>query len=134
MSQESIATTEPFALDSALAESQDNTLLLQNDSDGGVSSDSSDSSDSEVDVDNKATQCFNKTKSYMYHAFNDHPIENGMTYSTHFVHAWTSGFKSLTAGTVLLIHGLFPFAFEKTGSSIIKGVNYKLNNKIKKTE
>lgn len=88
----------------------------------------------DVDSGNAATRCLKKTNAYLYHAFNDHPIENGMTYGQHFVHAGTSGIKSLMAGSVLLVHSLFPFIFLRTGSNIIKGVNTKLNSKIRKRE
>ena len=92
------------------------------------------SSTSSGDVDNVAVRCMKKTGNTLYHAFNDHPNENGMTYGEHFCHAWSAGFQSIVGGCILLFHGVFTMTFERTGSNIIKGVNHKLTRKIKKQE
>lgn len=61
--------------------------------------------------------------------FTQHPNKNGMSYWTHLKHAWTIGFKSIGAGLILFVHGLFPFTFEYTGSIILKGVVSEINRK-----
>ena len=58
----------------------------------------------------------------MYDLFWRHPESEGMTYRQHLTRAlWLSG--QMAYGSVcLLVHGLVPAWFEKTGSGVIRGL------------
>ena len=52
--------------------------------------------------------------------FTEHPQTVGETYSEHFVMASSFGFPMILAGLACILHGIFPFLFEKTGSNLVK--------------
>src|SRR5262249_17157042 len=52
-------------------------------------------------------------------AFTRHPASVGETYSEHLVFASGIGGRLLMAGIACLLHGIFPFLFERTGSRAI---------------
>ena len=52
--------------------------------------------------------------------FTAHPQEVGETYAEHFVVASSFGVPMVLAGLACLLHGFFPFLFEKTGSNLVK--------------
>ena len=58
--------------------------------------------------------------------FTDHPATVGETYGEHLVHASGFGFAMLGGGIVCLLHAIFPFLFEKTGSKIITGLHDRM--------
>ena len=62
----------------------------------------------------------------MYDLFYKHPEAEGMTYRQHVTRAlWLSG--QMAYGSVcLLIHGLVPAWFEKTGSGVIRRLNLEI--------
>lgn len=51
--------------------------------------------------------------------FSNHPHSVGETYSSHLISASRFAIKMFFGGIACLLHGLFPFLFTKTGSSII---------------
>lgn len=51
--------------------------------------------------------------------FNEHPHSVNETYWQHMVHATYFGSKMLFAGFACIVHAIFPFFFEKTGSKMI---------------
>lgn len=52
--------------------------------------------------------------------FTDHPKSVGETYSEHFFAATSFGIPMITAGVACVLHGVFPFWFEKTGSNLVR--------------
>ena len=52
-------------------------------------------------------------------AFTRHPATVGETYGEHLVFASGIGGRLLLAGAACLLHGIFPFLFERTGSRTI---------------
>ena len=52
-------------------------------------------------------------------AFRRHPATVGETYGEHLAFASGIGGRLLLAGAACLLHGLFPFLFERTGSRAI---------------
>jgi len=54
--------------------------------------------------------------------FTEHPQTVGETYSEHFVMASSFGIPMIFAGFACLLHGVFPFLFEKTGSNLVKNL------------
>ena len=52
--------------------------------------------------------------------FTDHPKTVGETYSEHFMTATSFGIPMITAGVACVLHGFFPFMFEKTGSNLVR--------------
>jgi hypothetical protein len=52
-------------------------------------------------------------------AFTRHPAAVGETYGEHLVFASGIGSRLLLAGAACLLHGIFPFLFERTGSRTI---------------
>jgi len=52
--------------------------------------------------------------------FNKHPNSIGESYFQHMRFAFTFGGKMVIGGLACIIHGIFPFLFESTGSTITK--------------
>ncbi|WP_271438188.1 DUF6356 family protein [Pontixanthobacter luteolus] len=52
--------------------------------------------------------------------FTDHPRSVGESYGEHFVAATSFGLPMITAGLACVLHGFFPFLFEKTGSNLVR--------------
>ena len=52
--------------------------------------------------------------------FTAHPASIGETYAQHFVHAAGFGFSMISGGLGCLLHAVFPWACEKTGSNTIR--------------
>lgn len=52
--------------------------------------------------------------------FTAHPASVDETYSEHFIVASSFGVPMILAGFACLLHGIFPFMFEKTGSNLVK--------------
>ena len=52
-------------------------------------------------------------------AFTRHPAAVGETYGEHLAFATGVGGRLLLAGIACLLHGIFPFLFERTGSRTI---------------
>lgn len=52
--------------------------------------------------------------------FTDHPRQVGESYAEHFAVASSFGVPMILAGFACLLHGIFPFLFEKTGSNLVK--------------
>jgi Family of unknown function (DUF6356) len=51
--------------------------------------------------------------------FTRHPATVGETYGGHFVFATGVGGRMILAGLACMLHGIFPFLFERTGSRTI---------------
>ena len=51
--------------------------------------------------------------------FLSHPRDNGMTYGEHLYRAWSLSYQMLKGGVALLIHGVVPRFFQKTGTETI---------------
>jgi len=52
--------------------------------------------------------------------FTKHPSSIGESYLKHMRFAFTFGSKMVLGGFACIIHGIFPFLFENTGSNIAK--------------
>ena len=61
--------------------------------------------------------------------FNHHPQAVGQTYGEHFYNAFSYGTNSCLSGVVFMVHSIFPFIFEDTGSNMIHELNEKLEKK-----
>ena len=62
----------------------------------------------------------------MRNPFTAHPREVGETYFEHGVFACRYGAKMALGGVAAFIHGLLPFLFQKTGSSVTRELNAAL--------
>lgn len=62
----------------------------------------------------------------LHHFFVKHPEENGMNYLQHLLHSWSISLQMLKGSVSLLIHGLIPGVFQKTGSRTIRSLYGKL--------
>jgi hypothetical protein len=56
----------------------------------------------------------------LYDLFTKHPHKNKMTYLHHLLRAFKISYKMSYASFCLIIHGIFPFLFEKIGSNTIE--------------
>ena len=52
-------------------------------------------------------------------AFTEHPASVGETYFQHMGMAFSFGFRMVGAGIGCILHGIFPFLCEKSGSKMI---------------
>jgi hypothetical protein len=62
----------------------------------------------------------------MRNPFTAHPSSVGETYLEHGVFACRYGVKMTMGGLAALMHGVFPFLFETTGSRITRELNATL--------
>ena len=62
----------------------------------------------------------------MHNPFTAHPRSVGETYLEHAMFACRYGVKMTLGGIAALVHGVFPFLFEKTGSRITRELNATL--------
>lgn len=58
--------------------------------------------------------------------FTDHPETVGETYTQHMGQSFSFGVAMIKGGLCCLVHGFFPFLFEKSGSSIIKSLHHRM--------
>lgn len=61
----------------------------------------------------------------MTNLFTDHPNAVGESYAEHLNEATNIGLAMVVGGFACLIHGLLPFLFVKTGTSVILGLSEK---------
>jgi len=59
--------------------------------------------------------------------FTDHPESNGTNYPIHMVYAFSLAAEAGVYAFTFLLHGLFPFLFENSGSRGIKSMADKFN-------
>ena len=62
----------------------------------------------------------------MRNPFTAHPRDVGETYLEHSAFACRYGVKMTLGGLAALVHGVFPFLFETTGSRITRELNETL--------
>ncbi|MBX3709133.1 MAG: hypothetical protein KF702_05180 [Gammaproteobacteria bacterium] len=60
----------------------------------------------------------------MKNIFTKHPHSIGETYFEHMKFASYFGFNMVLGGLACLIHAIFPFFFQKTGSNILLAMTY----------
>jgi uncharacterized protein DUF6356 len=65
----------------------------------------------------------------MTRGFTEHPASVGETYSEHLLHAGCFGVRMVLAGFACLIHAVFPFLFERTGSRAIGELNERMTSR-----
>ena len=65
----------------------------------------------------------------MLASFTRNPRSVGESYGEHMGMAWSFGFTLIGAGLACLVHGLLPFAFERTGSQTVRRLNERLSNR-----
>lgn len=58
--------------------------------------------------------------------FTTHPKEVGETYTEHFATASSFGVPMIITGFACLLHGIFPFLFEKTGSNLVGSLHDRM--------
>ncbi len=63
----------------------------------------------------------------MQNPFTAHPRAVGETYLQHAFFACRYGLKMLAGGAAAVVHGVFPFLFETTGSRITRELNTTLD-------
>lgn len=59
-------------------------------------------------------------------SFTDHPAAVGETYGQHMGFAMGVGGRMILAGLACMMHGLFPFLFERTGSRTILALHARV--------
>jgi hypothetical protein len=62
----------------------------------------------------------------MRNPFTAHPRDVGESYLEHAAFACRYGVKMTLGGVAALVHGVFPFLFQKTGSRITRELNQTL--------
>ena len=62
----------------------------------------------------------------MFRAFNEHPESVGETYLEHMDSAWGFAGTLLIAAACCFLHGLLPFAFQKSGSRRITELHQRM--------
>ena len=61
-------------------------------------------------------------------AFTRHPAAVGETYGEHLAFATGVGGRLMLAGVACLLHGVFPFLFERTGSRAISNLHARVTS------
>jgi hypothetical protein len=62
----------------------------------------------------------------MFKLFTSHPDSVGESYLQHAGFAMSFGLRMFVGALACMLHGLFPFLFQRTGSRIIRELNQKL--------
>lgn len=62
----------------------------------------------------------------MANPFTAHPASVGETYGQHCRFAIRFGSKMMLGGFATVVHGVFPFLFERTGSGALEALNGEL--------
>jgi hypothetical protein len=62
-------------------------------------------------------------------SFTQHPRSVGETYGEHMGTAFSFGFAMIWAGLACVIHGLAPFAFQRTGSDCIRRLHERMSRR-----
>ncbi|OGT59949.1 MAG: hypothetical protein A3E85_04830 [Gammaproteobacteria bacterium RIFCSPHIGHO2_12_FULL_45_12] len=65
----------------------------------------------------------------MKNIFTEHPDSLNESYFHHFYFAWKFGFQLLGCGLACILHGIFPFIFQKTGSNLIFKMTHDFVNR-----
>lgn len=65
----------------------------------------------------------------MSNPFIHHPKEVGLSYTGHFLFAWSIIWKLWVATFCCIIHSVFPFMFTHTTSTIIRDLHHKLQHR-----
>lgn len=63
----------------------------------------------------------------MRNPFTAHPRDVGESYAEHAVFACRYGLRMMAGGVAALLHGIFPFLFQTTGSRITRELNALLD-------
>ena len=63
----------------------------------------------------------------MHNPFTAHPHSVGETYLEHALFACRYGTRMTLGGIAAVLHGIFPFLFQKTGSRITRELNATLD-------
>jgi hypothetical protein len=59
-------------------------------------------------------------------SFTKHPASVGESYFVHMGNAFSFGLRMLGAGLACLIHGILPFLFTKTGSTMVAALHRQM--------
>lgn len=70
----------------------------------------------------------------MFASFTRHPKAVGETYGEHMGVAWSFGFTLIGAGLACIVHGILPFAFERTGSQAVRRLNERLSSRCERAD
>ncbi len=62
-------------------------------------------------------------------AFTRHPETVGETYGEHMLVAWSFGWRMFWASLACFVHGILPFAFERTGSRAVTELHERMVTK-----
>lgn len=66
----------------------------------------------------------------MLDRFTRHPASVGESYFQHLCAAWSFGFTMAFGAGACLLHGLFPFLFERTGSAVVSDLHGRMRRRI----
>lgn len=69
----------------------------------------------------------------MENPFTKHCRSVGETYPQHLLFAVKCGTKMILGGLACLVHGLFPFSFERTGSRAVSALYEQINTGARRT-
>ena len=61
--------------------------------------------------------------------FTRHPEEVGESYGEHFRHASGFGLRMMAGGLACIVHAIFPFWFERTGSRTMDELHRRMNRR-----
>lgn len=70
----------------------------------------------------------------MQNLFTEHPHSVGETYPQHFKFAFHFGFTMLLGGIACIVHAVFPFLFQKTGSNFLLKMTHHFVDRMLETE
>ena len=70
----------------------------------------------------------------MKNIFTEHPKSLGETYFQHMKFACWLGWSMLMASVAFIIHAIFPFLLQKTGSNILFKVTHRFIDRVPKVE
>jgi len=85
-----------------------------------------DAADALIRTTKRIRACATTIQERVHHAFTEHPRTLRMTYCEHFKHAAWTALRMAGGAAALVVHSMFPFVFQTTGSDTVKALHGEL--------
>jgi len=85
-----------------------------------------DAADALIRTTKRIRACATTIQERVHHAFTEHPRSQRMTYCEHFKHAAWTALRMAGGAAALVVHSVFPFVLQTTGSDTVKALHGEL--------
>lgn len=85
-----------------------------------------DAADALIRTTKRIRACATTIQERVHHAFTEHPRAQRMTYCEHFKRAAWTALRMAGGAAALVVHSVFPFVFQTTGSDTVRALHGEL--------